>query len=195
MKNLVATIVLGLLLSPAAVAQQSAIVSKPIAEKRVTDLPNAPLFWRVENFPTLSEAQAASSPHSLAVEAFGKVWLFTLGQQGQASAGGVKIADIGPLPEVTAPEYLLRVNEGSGVPGSTTSVHTHPGSEAYYVLSGEASQKTPHGVSRISAGQTLAGHGGDTVMQFMNSGTTVVRYFALFVVDATKPFSSPAKFE
>ena len=145
MKNLVATIVLGLLLSPAAVAQQPAIVSKPIAEKRVTGLPNAPLFWRVENFPTLSEAQAASSPHSLAVEAFGKVWLFTLGQQGQASAGGDKVADIGPLPEVTAPEYLLRVNEGSGVPGSTTSVHTHPGSEAYYVLSGEASQKTPHG--------------------------------------------------
>ena len=32
-------------------------------------------------------------------------------------------------------------------------------------------------------------------MQFMNSGTTDVKYFALFLVDATKPFSSPAKFE
>jgi hypothetical protein len=58
MKNLVATIVLGLLLSPAAVAQQPAIVSKPIAEKRVMDVPNHPLFWRVENFRTIAEAQA-----------------------------------------------------------------------------------------------------------------------------------------
>ena len=196
MKRRLAAIALGLFLSPAAVAQQPAIVSKPIAEKKVTDLPSGPLFWRVENFPTISEAQAAYSFHSLAVEAFGKVWLFTLGQHGQASAGGVKLADIGPLPlQIIAPEYLLRVNEGSGVPGSTTSVHTHPGSEAYYVLSGEASQKTPHGVSRIAAGQTLAGHGADTVMQFMNSGTTDVSYFALFVVDATRPFTSPAKFD
>jgi quercetin dioxygenase-like cupin family protein len=193
--TLVAAVALGLWLSPAAFAQQPAIISKPVAEKRVMDLPNQPLFWRVENFPTTAEALAASSDHSLAVEAFGKGWLFTLGPQGQASISGVKVADIGPLPQVTASQYLLRVNEGSGVPGSTTSVHTHPGSEAYYVLSGEASQKTPHGVSRISAGQTLAGHGADTVMQFMNSGTTDVRYFALFLVDATKPFTSPAKFE
>jgi quercetin dioxygenase-like cupin family protein len=158
-KNLLAAIVLGLFLSQEAVAQQPAIVSKPIAEKKVTDLPNGPLFWRVENFPTIADAQAKAGSHSL------------------------------------PPQYLLRVNEGSGVPGSTTSVHTHPGSEAYYVLSGEASQKTTHGVSRISAGQTLAGHGADTVMQFMNSGTTNVSYFALFVVDGTKPFTSPAKFD
>ena len=80
-------------------------------------------------------------------------------------------------------------------PRAVTSIHTHPGSEAYYVLAGEAAQKTPHGTERIAAGQTLAGHGPDTVMQFMNSGTTNVSYFALFVVDATKPFSSPAKFD
>jgi quercetin dioxygenase-like cupin family protein len=131
----------------------------------------------------------------LTVEAFGKAWLFTLGPQGHASRGGTKVAEIGPLPPVTAPEYLLRVNEGSGAPGSVTSVHTHPGSEAYYVVAGEASQKTPHGVSRISEGQVLAGHGADTVMQFINSGSTDVRYFALFVVDAARPFSSPAKFD
>src|SRR4051812_7028303 len=168
-KTLIATVVMGLVLPAAAPAQQSSIVSKPVAEKKVAELPKGPLFWRVEKFPGKAEAQAGSGSHGLVVEAFDNVWLFTLGQQGQASPGAHKVADIGPLPEATAPQYLLRVNEGSGAPGSTTSVHTHPGSEAYYVLEGEASQKTPHGVSRITAGQSLAGLGADTVMQFLNS--------------------------
>ena len=193
--TLVAAVALGPWLSPAAFAQQPAIISKPVAEKRVMDLPDQPPFWRVENFPTTAEALAASSDHSLAVEAFGKGWLFTLGPQGQASISGVKVADIGQLPQVTASQYLLRVNEGSGVPGSTTSVHTHPGSEADHraVRRGQSENAAwgkPH-LRRSNSG----GHGADTVMQFMNSGTTDVRYFALFLVDATKPFTSPAKFE
>jgi len=193
-KHWIAAAALSLFLTSPALAQTS-IVSMPVAEKKLTELPVGPLFWRIENFPTLAEAQAVSGPHGLAVEAFERVWLFTLGPQGPASPGGNKVADVGPLPPVTAPQYLLRVNQGSGVAGSTTTVHTHPGSEAYYVVVGEASQKSPHGVSRISAGQTLAGHGGDTAMTFTNSGTTDVRYFALFVVDATRPFASPAKFD
>ena len=38
------------------------------------------------------------------------------------------------MPALKATEYLLRVNHGSGPPGSKTPVHTHPGSEAFYVL-------------------------------------------------------------
>ncbi len=193
--NLVAAVALGLFLSPAAIAQQPPIISKPVAEKTVLELPNGPLFWRVETFPTITEAQAASGPYGLVTETAGKVWLFTLGQQGQRSSSGDQVAEIGPLPTVSAAQYLLRVNEGNGSPGSTTSVHTHPGSEAFYVLAGEVSQKTPHGVSRIGAGQSMAGHGADTAMQVTSSGATDASYFALFVVDAAKPFSSPAKFE
>ena len=85
--------------------------------------------------------------------------------------------------------------EGSGAPGAVSTIHTHPGSEGYYVMKGEGSQKTPHGTGRVAAGETLAGHGPDTVMQFINSGTTDISYFALFVVDAAKPFTVPAKFD
>src|SRR5688572_20056973 len=109
--RLLAAVAVGLFVSPV-LAQQAAIVSKPVAEKKVTELPSAPLFWRIENFPTLSEAQAAARNHSLAVEAFGKAWLFTLGRQSEASPGGTKVTEVGPLPEVRAPQYLLRVNEG-----------------------------------------------------------------------------------
>jgi hypothetical protein len=63
------------------------------------------------------------------------------------------------------------------------------------VLEGELNQKTPHGVSRVSAGQSLAGHGADSPMQVSTSGSTNAAWFALFVLDASQPVTSPAKFD
>ena len=53
---------------------------------------------------------------ALAAEIAGKVWLFTLGPKGGATPGGSKVAEIGPVPPITAHEYLLRVNHGYGPP-------------------------------------------------------------------------------
>lgn len=184
----------GLLLSAPALSQQ-ALVVKPLVEKKVTELPSGQLFWRVETFGSVAAAQAASGPTSLVAESGGKVWLFTLGPAGNASPGGVKLAEIGPVAPVVATQYLLRINEASGPPGSVTPVHTHPGSEVFYVVSGETSQKTPYGVSRAGAGQSMAGHGADTPMQVSSSGSSDLHSLVMFVVDANKPFSSPAKFE
>ena len=39
---------------------QQPLVIKPLAEKKVTDLPPGALFWRIENFATLAQAQAAA---------------------------------------------------------------------------------------------------------------------------------------
>lgn len=175
-------------------AQQTLNV-KPLAEKRIGTLPPGPLFWRIENFRTTDEAQRSAGPMALVAEARGKVWLFTLGPAGGASPGGTKVAEVGPVPEVKAPEYLLRVNEASGPPGSVSPVHTHPGSEVFYVLAGETSQRTPHGVARVSAGTAMAGHGADVPMQVSSSGSADLHSLVMFVVDATRPFSSPAKFE
>lgn len=173
-------------------AQQ--LVVKPLAEKKVTELPAGPLFWRLENFPTRDQAQAAAGPYALVAESGGKVWLFTLGPSGGSTAGGIKVAEVGPIAPVVATQYLLRINEGSGPPGAITSVHTHPGSEAFYVIAGESSSHTPHGVMRVGAGKTETGHGADTPMQVSSSGTTDLHSLVMFVVDASKPFSSPAKF-
>jgi quercetin dioxygenase-like cupin family protein len=192
--GLAAAIAFALFSLAPAVAQQ-ALVVKPLIEKKVTELPSGPLFWRIENFSTTAEAQAASGPTGLAAEAGGKAWLFTLGPAGEASPGGTKVTEIGPLPEVVATEYLLRVNEASGPHGSITPVHTHPGSEVFYVLAGETAQKTSHGVSRVAAGQSMVGHGANTPMQVSSVGSTDLHSLVMFVLDATKPFSSPAKFE
>src|SRR5215212_7909801 len=43
---------------------------------------------------------ASAGPTGLVVETGGKVWLFTLGPAGNASSGGTKVAEIGPLAKV-----------------------------------------------------------------------------------------------
>lgn len=180
----------GLLISTAAQAQKFDIT--PVAEKKVSQLPPGPLFWRVDTFPTLAKAQAAASSTALAAEVAGKAWLFTLGPPGGSSPGGSKVAEIGPVPSISAPEYLLRVVRSGGPPGAKTSVHTHPGSETFYVLSGELTQKTSEDVNRVSAGQSMPGHPPNTPMLVSSSGTSNLSALVMFVNDATKPFSSPA---
>lgn len=186
---------IGLMLWPSACLAQAKLEIKPVVEKKLKELPAGPLYWRLETLSTLAEAQAAAGPTSLAAEVAGKVWLFTLGAKGGATPGGSKVVEIGPVPAITAPEYLLRVNLAGGPPGAKTAVHTHPGSEAFYVLAGRLGQRTRHGVSHADAGQTMNGHGADTPMEVFSAGTADLDQIVLFVVDATRPFSSPAKFE
>ena len=199
---------IGLLSAPSPVAAQAQYIVQPVAEMKVKQLPKGELFWRVESFPTLDEAKAAAPPYrwnpdtvsfdglpSLTAEVAGKAWLFTLGPKGGATAGGTKVAEIGPVTPLSAPEYLLRVNYGHGPPGATTPVHTHPGSEAFYVIAGRLGQRTPQGVMNVEAGQSMNGHSAGMTMEVFNSGTTELAALIMFVVDATKPFSVPAKFE
>ena len=88
MIRIIATIMFGLFVSSASLAQQApSIVAKPIAEKKVTQLPSGPLFWRIENVETGGQAEAAAGPYGLVAESVGKVWLFTLGPQGQRTPG------------------------------------------------------------------------------------------------------------
>ncbi len=194
-------IALALLLAAAALRPSSAeaaqttpkFVIKAVAQKKVKQLPPGPLYWRLENFPTLAQANAAAGPTSLAAEVAGKVWLFTLGAKGGITPGASKVADIGPVPRITASDYLLRINRAGGPPGAKTKAHSHPGSESFYVLAGQLGQRTPHGVAHADAGHAMVGHGPGTAMEVFSSGTTDLDQLVMFMVDATKPFSSPAK--
>jgi hypothetical protein len=187
----VAVAMTGLVLSPSTASAQEFEI-KPVAEKKIQQLPPGPLFWRIDNFPTLAQAQAAAGPTGLAAEVAGKAWLFTLGPKGGSSPGGSKVAEIGPVPPIDAPEYLLRINNTGGPPGVKTPVHTHPGSETFYVLTEQLSQKSPHGVSHVDARLSMAGRGPGMPMEVSSSGTSDLNALVMFVVDATKPFSSPA---
>jgi hypothetical protein len=179
--------------STAMAQSQGAFVVTPLAEKKVDELPEGPLYWRLENFPSLSEAEAAASPTSLVAGAAGKVWLITLGAPGETSPGGSPVTEIGPLPEVTASEYLLRVNGARGPLGSKSVVHTHPGSESFYVLSGQLGQTTSEGVATlVEAGGSTPGLEPETPMEVFSGSATELETLVMFVVDATKPFSTAA---
>jgi hypothetical protein len=208
--GMVVLVASGLFLSQSIAIAQQKFVIKPLAEKKVAALPAGPLYWRIETFTNglfgsgvdqygepvasaRSQAEAAAGPWAIVAESAGKVWLFTLGPGGGASEGGTKVAEVGPIPRVNAPQYLLRINEASGPQGSMTAVHSHPGSEAFFVLTGEQSIRSPHGVMRVKAGQAEAGNGADSPMQVSSSGSTDLHSLVMFVVDATRPFSSPTK--
>jgi quercetin dioxygenase-like cupin family protein len=180
-------------LSTVAVAQAEFKVAL-VAEKTVLELPAGPLYWQIENFPTRAEADAAADPLSLVAEAGGKAGLFTLGPEGAPSQGGTMVAEVGPLEDVAAPQYLLSLREGVAPPGAQTMVHTHPGTEAFYVLDGQLSLTTPAGVAVVDAGKTL-GVGPETPMQASSSGDADLHELIMFIVDPEKPFSSPAKLE
>jgi quercetin dioxygenase-like cupin family protein len=184
----------GISLAPTTAAAQQPLIIKSLAEKKVAELPPGPLYWRIENFADVAQAQAAAGPWGLVAESGGKVWLFTLGPPGGSSAGATRIADVGPISRIVATQYLLRINEASGPPGSITPAHSHPGPEAFYVLAGETTSTTPDGVKRVGAGQFETGHGADTPMRVSSTGSTDLRSLVMFVVDADRPFSSPARF-
>jgi mannose-6-phosphate isomerase-like protein (cupin superfamily) len=148
------------------------LVIKNLAEKKVSVLPAGALYWRIENFATLAQAKAGANSMGLVAESAGKIWLFTLGSSGGSTPGGTKVAELGPIPRISAPEYILRINEATGAPGSVTSQHTHPGSEAFYVLAGEQTIRTAKGTIRVKAGQPETGYGADNPMQVSSTGST-----------------------
>jgi hypothetical protein len=63
------------------------------------------------------------------------------------------------------------------------------------VVSGRLGQRTLHGVSHVDTGGIMNGHAANTPMEVFNSGTGELTALIMFVVDATKPFSVPAKFD
>src|SRR5262245_14685759 len=87
---------------------QEGFFVKAVAEKKIAKMPGGPLYWHVESFPTLAEAHAAVTPMSLAAGVEGKAWLLTLARKngGHVSTpGATRVAEIGPVPVVTAPLY------------------------------------------------------------------------------------------
>lgn len=166
---------------------------KKLAERNVEALPTGELYWRVESFGSLADAQAAAGPYGLAVQSReGKAWLFTLGAKGMAGTG-TKVAELGPISTFPAPQYVLRINEATGAPGATTPVHSHPGSEAFFVLSGEQSVRGPYGTMKLHPGDSTAGHGAYVPMQVTSTGDTEMHALVMFILDPNKPFMAPAE--
>lgn len=184
-----------LVVLPTVGAAQEAVTSTPLGETTVTQLPSESLVWRLETFSDTAAAESSMGDMSLVVESGGQVILATLGPAGGSSEGGTLLAEIGPLTAPSASEYLLRVVELSGAAGSQTPVHSHPGAEVYYVLTGELTARSATSENSAIAGQGFVGPEAGHAMQVVSTGSENLLALALFVVDASQPFSSPADFD
>jgi quercetin dioxygenase-like cupin family protein len=121
-------------------------------------LPRASMYWHLDTFPTHAAAEANRAPRSIVVDSLNRHWLFTIAEQGWRSAGGERIAIIGPLVVDTDTPYTARYMEtvippGFQQPGGPG--HRHPGPEAWYVVEGGQCLETPNGVLVARAGQTM----------------------------------------
>ena len=66
------------MVSSFAASAQQALLVRPLAERKVAELPPGQLYWRIETYPSKDAALGAAGAWSLVAEAAGKIWLFTL---------------------------------------------------------------------------------------------------------------------
>jgi mannose-6-phosphate isomerase-like protein (cupin superfamily) len=169
---------------------------RQLALKQFTNLPKGILFLRLENFSTTKAAQQAATSASAVVDWAGKVWLITLGTKGKRSQGATFVAEIGPVPAVPpAASYVLDVNEADFGPdvkaAVARAVHTHPGPEIFYLLTGEQCLETPNGTTRARAGDGMVAPA-NTPMQLNIMGSSKRDAFFIIVHDSTKPRVTPS---
>ena len=100
-------VVLGLTIGP-----QVSIADGPganaLAHVPVGELPPAPIYWHLDTYRTRAEADAAKGPRGTVVEAFSRVWLFTLAEADWHPAGGERVARVGPQPQVPSAAEVAR---------------------------------------------------------------------------------------
>lgn len=108
-------------------------------------LPRQPVFWHLDTYSTRADAEAAKSVRGTVVESLGKVWLLTIDVAGWRAPGGVRVAEIGPLPVNAEARYAAQYMEAIFTPGMTAPAHRHSGPEAWYTLTGETCLETPDG--------------------------------------------------
>lgn len=177
-------------------ARTSEIGCYLLSNEQVVALPRVPLYWHLYSYSTKAAASAAGAVGSgnqigpsAVVEAFGKVWRFTLAAQTWTPASGERAGVVGPLVVPDAAAYRIRYMEGTFPPGEgmLTTVHRHAGPEAWFVLSGAQCLRTPGDTMVLRAGE------GGTVppgpsMVLTSIGPDVRRSFVLVVHDAAQPW-------
>jgi len=158
-------------------------------------LPNnlkEPLFWHIDQFDSGDPAQAAVGPASVAFQAGGKWWLFTIESAVANHHGGRHIAQVALPPLPSAKKYALLVYSSYIPPGLTSRVHYHSGPEAFYIVEGEGCLRTEGRTYPMRKGDTLAVPTGIT-MQFVATGSIPRRAFAVVVYDASQTPTSHAE--
>ena len=163
-----------------------------IAREKLGQLPRGPLYWHLDTYPTRSAAEAVKGQYGSVVEAEGKVWLFTVGEGGWRSAGGSRVAEIGPIPSLDATaKYIAIYLDVVFAPGVVSIAHQHPGPELRYMLEGQQCEETPDGIQPMRPGDTKIMAAG-VPMTATGIGKIVSSTLVLILYDESKPFFTPS---
>jgi quercetin dioxygenase-like cupin family protein len=158
-----------------------------VTEHTLGALDRAPVFWHVDRFVNRAQAEAARQRDGTVIEAFGAVWLLTIGDSAWRSRSGQHVASIGPVPIKRGVAYSALYMEASMRPGMKSKVHNHSGAEVWYTLSGETCLETPNGSMVGRAGGAPVIVPGDTPMELTATGTSLRRSIVLILHDASRP--------
>jgi quercetin dioxygenase-like cupin family protein len=154
-------------------------------------LPQSPIFWHLDTYSTLAEAEAAKGPRGTVVESLGKVWLLTIDVAGWRPPRGARVAEIGPLPVREDANYAAQYMEAIFTPGMTAPAHRHSGPEAWYTVAGETCLETPDGKLVGRAGGSYVIVPGGPPMHLTATGTEIRRALVLILHDSTQPPTTP----
>jgi len=156
-------------------------------------LPQRPIFWHLDIYPTRAAAEAAKGSRGTVVESLGKVWLLTIDVAGWRPSSGERVAEIGPLPVSADAKYSAQYMEAIFTPGMTAPAHRHSGPEAWYTLSGETCLETPEGKMVGRAGGAHVIVPGGPPMHLTATGTETRRALVLILHDSSQPPTTPAR--
>jgi quercetin dioxygenase-like cupin family protein len=162
-----------------------------MADVPLGELSQAEVFWHLDRYPSRAAAEAAKGPHGTVMEALGNVWLFTIGEAGWRPAGGVRVAEIGPLLVKSREQYTARYMESIFTPGMTSPTHRHPGPEAWYTTGGEVCLETPEGKTVGRAGESTIVQAG-APMHLTATGSEQRRSLVLILHESSQPSGKPA---
>jgi len=158
------------------------------ATETLGDLPAGEVYWHLYQYPSRAAAEAMKpASFGTIAESFDRTWLYAIASKDWQPPTGEKIAVIGPLQVNRNSRYVARYMEAVFPPGMQTSVHTHSGPEAWYILSGEQCLQTPAGESITRAGQGAVVPQGPP-MVLTGLGTELRRSVVLVLHDAAEPW-------
>lgn len=183
--------------SPAALAQATsrpcdtdpAKVDRPgpaclLAHRPVGRFAGDAVYWHLATYPDARTARTDREGNATVVEAFGKVWLFTVGTSASGPLHGTHIARVGPIPVNRDIAYDAAFLQSTFSPGMKAPVHVHSGPEAFYAVSGDTCLETPAGARTARGpGNSLVIEAGPPML-LMAVGPEPRKGFALILHDA-----------
>jgi len=145
------------------------------------------VYWSLDKYASVNAAQRDAVRSASVIQAFGSVWLFSVGPVPSRPLNGEHVAQVGPISIDKNTSYDAEFLKSTFTPGMTAPLHVHSGPEAFYAVSGDSCLETPDGVQiGRGPGNSMIVRGGPPML-LMALGAEPRKGFALILHDSALP--------